>query len=457
MSHSESGRGCPFCGIKTDDEYAILLHIEENHAEGKSPFIADVNINAVPAVGHYTHDREEETNEEDQFADCPVEGCLERIALVELEDHINFHAIEEHEESPTPATPASSSSPDGEGEYRSPYAHNENTHRRNEHDRRARDHSVIDAWKEIFKRPPPSKPTKIPKVPGTRRRLGKSELGRFAHEEQMPDWLVDLLVKGKYKSSEGIVPVLGKLLEHSTTTEHAWLCHPAVHHVSKLPREGGFCGYRNIQMLSSYLIGANITGAEDIGHEIPSIFQIQDYIETAWDMGINASGRIETGGVRGTRKYIGTPEAQAMFTALQIPCEAQGFKSPQKGVAEANLFLAIQKYFQSAPYDPIDKVRYTDLPPIYFQHRGHSLTIVGLERLKTGALELLVFDPMFHDPKGVTRLVGEKGTMHGGGKDNNKWFLHRDPDNALNLYRRGNKYLKKYHEFEILKLRTNPA
>ena len=31
-------------------------------------------------------------------------------------------------------------------------------------------------------------------------------------------------------------------------------------------------------------------------------------IEQAWDMGFNSSGRIETGGIKGTRKYIGTPE-----------------------------------------------------------------------------------------------------------------------------------------------------
>ena len=31
-------------------------------------------------------------------------------------------------------------------------------------------------------------------------------------------------------------------------------------------------------------------------------------IERAWDMGFNVNGRIETGGICGTRKYIGTPE-----------------------------------------------------------------------------------------------------------------------------------------------------
>jgi hypothetical protein len=71
---------------------------------------------------------------------------------------------------------------------------------------------------------------------------------------------------------------------------------------------GGFCGYRNIQMMSSYIIGVESQGHESFKEKIPTIFQIQDYIEKAWDLGLNAQGRIETGGIRGTRKYIGTPD-----------------------------------------------------------------------------------------------------------------------------------------------------
>ena len=71
---------------------------------------------------------------------------------------------------------------------------------------------------------------------------------------------------------------------------------------------GGFCGYRNIQMLCSYIISVKFQGYQNINRRIPSIFQIQDYIESAWDAGINTQGRIETGGIKGTRKYIGTPE-----------------------------------------------------------------------------------------------------------------------------------------------------
>lgn len=62
-------------------------------------------------------------------------------------------------------------------------------------------------------------------------------------------------------------------------------------------------------MISSYVTHTKFKGHQNLGsNSIPSIFQIQEFIETAWDQGINSQGRIETGGIRGTRKYIGTPE-----------------------------------------------------------------------------------------------------------------------------------------------------
>jgi hypothetical protein len=66
------------------------------------------------------------------------------------------------------------------------------------------------------------------------------------------------------------------------------------------------------------------------------------------------------------------------------------------------------------------------------------MTIVGFERSWRGEKNLLVFDPMFHDPSGITRLVGRN-------------FTHKYPDLMLKPYRRGAKYLRKYREFEVLR------
>lgn len=80
---------------------------------------------------------------------------------------------------------------------------------------------------------------------------------------------------------------------------------------------GGFCGYRNIQMMCSYIVEAKSQGYEALNGKIPSIFDIQEHIEMAWDCGINANGRVETGGIRGTRKYIGTPDVSC-FTHTKM-------------------------------------------------------------------------------------------------------------------------------------------
>lgn len=105
-----------------------------------------------------------------------------------------------------------------------------------------------------------------------------------------------------------VIPVLARLCEQDKSVQRAFFCSPKVHQISKIPKEGGFCGYRNIQMLITFLKETQLPGHERFPTELPTIFQLQDMIEDAWDKGFNSVGRVETGGIRGTRKYIGTPE-----------------------------------------------------------------------------------------------------------------------------------------------------
>lgn len=116
----------------------------------------------------------------------------------------------------------------------------------------------------------------------------------------------------------GVMPVIEILIEQDPETAYAYTCHRSVEHISKLKNEGGFCGYRNIQMLTSYIVNNRSQGYYHFKEKIPSIFDIQEFIEHAWDVGINSIGRAETGGIRGTRKYIGTPEV-SILTARRTP------------------------------------------------------------------------------------------------------------------------------------------
>lgn len=107
-----------------------------------------------------------------------------------------------------------------------------------------------------------------------------------------------------------IIPVLAQLCEQDRTVSKAYLCHPGVRHVVKMNKEGGFCGYRNIQMMISYIQAAKSQGHQHFPGKLPTILELQDAIECAWDKGINAVSRVETGGIKGTRKHIGTSEVR---------------------------------------------------------------------------------------------------------------------------------------------------
>ncbi|PLN75900.1 DUF1671-domain-containing protein [Aspergillus taichungensis] len=299
---------------------------------------------------------------------------------------------------------------------------------------------------------------------GSVKKLRRSELGPYANEKQMPSWLRRLLEKGakrtrsnriatdgtlnKYETVEnetpGIVPVLARLCRQDKSVGRAFLCSPNVCHVSKMSMEGSFCGYRNIQMLISYIKECHCPGHEYFPGPSPTILQLQDMIERAWDLGFNSVGRLQTGGIRGTRKFIGTPEAQALFSCLGIRCEASSIGDTKEVRAHDALLQTIAAYFRGPyPLESVEKVIVTSLPPVYLQHHGHSLTIVGFEVRDNGKANLLVFDPMFKTSRAMKRL-------------RNTCEKVVEPTRILKGYRRGVGYLKRYKAFEILNMRTSP-
>ncbi len=200
---------------------------------------------------------------------------------------------------------------------------------------------------------------------------------------------------------DGLVSLLAHLSAQDETVETAYFCHGGVRHVFKLDREGGFCGYRNIQMMLSFVQqvadsgrggsseeeqqrGGGGSGASEsaVRPRIPDILRLQDMIEAAWDQGFNSEARIETGGIRGTRKYIGTSEALALFLSLGLPCEAQAYgKASRSSRAHDRLLDGIEAYFVDAVASSStsagwgDEIYRTRLPPVYLQHPGTSAFI----------------------------------------------------------------------------------
>ena len=92
----------------------------------------------------------------------------------------------------------------------------------------------------------------------------------------MPSWLRKMLEKGGTTSkqtqitpdgkllrrmkieneTDHLIPVIASLCEQDHSVRRAFLCSPKIRHICKMPYEGGFCGYRNIQMLISYITKA---------------------------------------------------------------------------------------------------------------------------------------------------------------------------------------------------------
>ncbi|KAA6412105.1 MAG: hypothetical protein FRX48_04255 [Lasallia pustulata] len=473
-----------------------MQHVELCHPEnGESPFIATQNkagrrpFPEDDSGSASTTDAPSEDDEE--YVEC-LHGCGEAVTITELPNHMELHedegtAFDEAEphnpngsiflhggKAPLPGlqNQFSVDLPDALHNYTAKSTPDITLERRPRH-RKHREYQGGSNWKNfllgVSAKPsssPSSSSSSKPRAKtakaklATVRRLGKNELGPHAHEEQMPAWLRMQLERGAKISvaneigsngqlirvetvaneTRGTMRVIAQLCEQDQSVEQIYLCHPDVQHVVKMSGEGGFCGYRNIQMIVSFIQATRSPGYEQFPGRIPSILHLQDMIEAAWDQGINSTGRVETGGIKGTRKYIGTPEAQALMISLGIGCDASAFIQNNQAPTHELIMEAVEDYFLGgAVADRSAKVCRTSLPPLYFQHPGHSLTIVGFERRKSGKCNLLVFDPMFKPSPGVCRLVGAN-------------FRTGRPERLLKAYRRDDVYLRKYKSFEILKL-----
>ncbi|KAF7128629.1 hypothetical protein CNMCM5793_003417 [Aspergillus hiratsukae] len=459
---------CPFCPFSDPDDTFVAQHVGYCHPESGGQTETPSGGNGDEDQPSPRYQRPQIPGNEEVYIECP-HGCGEILVSAEIPYHLDMHAAEEMAVDNAPSiyqervvTVSSVQDDDrsrpksrtGDGEALEDSC-NVSVQLRS----RRQGPGPLSAEKEVA-----SPLLANVSLPGSVKRLGRAELGPYAHEKRMPSWLRRLLEQGAKKTQSNIIgpdgklskletidneatnviSVLSQLCQRDKSVQRAFFCSPKVRQISKMPREGGFCGYRNIQMLISYIQESRVSGHEHFSGTLPTILQLQDMIERAWDMGFNSVGRAETGGIRGTRKYIGTPEAQALFTSLRIDCEANSIGETREMRAHDALYAAVATYFRSAcSLEADDKVFVTNLPPIYLQHQGHSLTIVGIEIRGDGGANLLVFDPMFKTPLAMRRLSGPRA------------IASLDPTKVLKAYRRGTTYLQKYKVFELLKLRVS--
>ena len=175
---------------------------------------------------------------------------------------------------------------------------------------------------------------------------------------------------------------------------------------------------------------------------MPHVIEMQEIIENAWKDGICAYDRVQTGGILNTRKWIGTTEALAFFTQIGVKVDALTFKNGEDENDKSGVeqLLDYVEAFYMSGMDTAQKhgtSHITQLPPIYFQRFGHSMTIVGLERLKDGSRNLLVFDSSFATSRPMHHLTEGRRA-------------HAMVSDLLKPYRRSDRSLSRWDEFEIL-------
>lgn len=201
-----------------------------------------------------------------------------------------------------------------------------------------------------------------------------------------------------------------------------------------------------------------------------------------------------------------------MFNSLSLPTTSTTFHhtsddSHAPGIrsqAYEMLLHHVQDYFaadtiySSSPspsgathrlHNSTSKVHSTSLPPIFLQHPGHSLTIIGIETHHDGSRNLLVLDPGFKPSAAIYKLLSRTpprtssqrqspaGAREPAGPPRGENRSSRDSPSGskrsaarqaprrgpvdvggpqakrlLDAYRRGRSRLARYGEFEVLTL-----
>ncbi|KAI9209620.1 peptidase family C78-domain-containing protein [Polychytrium aggregatum] len=161
------------------------------------------------------------------------------------------------------------------------------------------------------------------------------------------------------------------------------------------------CGYRNLQMLLSCLLGIpeyadafrDKPRLTTLSSEVPTVFELQRWIEEAWFLGFDQEGGRQLHNcLYKTRKWIGATEIAALLLSVGIRPELVDFYKPSgPSGGHPKLMDYVQNYYGS------DETRgvpvFTAKPPLYLQHQGHSRTIVGIETTRRGDRSLIVLDP----------------------------------------------------------------
>jgi hypothetical protein len=143
-----------------------------------------------------------------------------------------------------------------------------------------------------------------------------------------------------------------------------------------------------------------------------------------------------------------TDQVNALYTHMGINHNVYAVYDSKEKLAHEVLLDKMEHYFAAGKFEPdaepeiptpTARITKTSLPPVYLQQPGHSLTVVGLERHKSGRRYLIVLDPTFPTSKAMRQFldVGPRRVV-------------RPNLDVIEFYRRGGSRLHPHNCFEMV-------
>ncbi|CAM6048121.1 unnamed protein product [Sphagnum compactum] len=141
-----------------------------------------------------------------------------------------------------------------------------------------------------------------------------------------------------FRVEEGVMVLLKRCLESEqdwqdgTQSSALALCSYVEHFESRLGEDLGWgCGWRNIQMISSYLLAGDDEVREalfgGVGF-VPDISALQQWLEIAWAKGFDTQGADHfSWKIVGTHKWIGTTECATLLRSFGVRARIVDFQS----------------------------------------------------------------------------------------------------------------------------------
>ena len=237
--------------------------------------------------------------------------------------------------------------------------------------------------------------------------------------------------------TDAIMPLLHKLnLSRVITSSGRNKFYPtfsSLLHIKQ--RDEWTCGFRNLQMLFSELLPlmpnhhaffqavpmslCPYPHQENRPVPIPSLLQLQTFLEQSWKDGFDAKGAEHyQHRIVGTESWIGAVEVSTILSYLHLDSAVIQFIICQESrtllgpfvwnyFCRGPCFLCHRNMSNMSCSDWAEQLLYAKeenedtknacpcpVLPLYLQWEGHSVTIVGVEKTESNAINFLLFDPM---------------------------------------------------------------